>query len=397
MESCEACSLWRVALKFLSAATGDSWVSSTASNEEKTDPVKTQDAQRRTDTLKQTISDVLLSDNLLVVAGLGTSLSVNVKDKPPIAPTMDDLWNAAKQIAGNNFDDIVRITNYKTTTKDNIELLLSHCLVSKLVNPSSVVGDFMSATEKMIVEKCRFVKADTSLEAHASFLRKAAQRSTRKARLKLITTNYDLCFERAASQINFILVDGFSHAQPQKFDGALYDLDFVRRSDDREKPDYVPNVIQFYKLHGSVDWEMQGREVVRNEKAESPLIIYPRANKFELSYDHPYLEVMSRFQYSLREPNTGLVIVGFGFNDAHIAQPIMAAIRSNIKLKVLIVDPAAETSTNSDIIIIQKLIKNGDFRTSLLASTFDEFVSLIPDLPTNEQEQHMRRILAAGA
>jgi hypothetical protein len=89
--------------------------------------------------------------------------------------------------------------------------------------------------------------------------------------------------------------------------------------------------------------------------------------------------------------------VGFGFNDAHIAQPIMAAIRSNIKLKVLVVDPAAETSTSPEFVIIQNLIKAGDFRLTLLAGTFDEFVSMIPDLPTNEQEQHIRRLLAAGA
>ena len=384
-------------MKFFSASAGDTWVSPVLDDQDKDDPTKAQEFQHRADALKQIISDVLLSDNLLIVAGLGTSLSVNSKGKPPIAPTMDDLWNAAKEIAGGNFDEIIKTANYKVPKKDNIELLLSQCHVSQLVNPTKAVGDFVSATEKMIVQKCRFVNADTPLDAHASFLRKVAQRSTRKPRLKLMTTNYDLCFERAASHINFILVDGFSHAQPQKFDGSLYDFDFVRRNDDREKPDYVPNVIQFYKLHGSVDWEMSGREVIRNEKAESPLIIYPRANKFELSYDHPYLEVMSRFQYSLREPNTGLVIVGFGFNDAHIAQPIMAAVRSNIKLKVLIVDPAAETSTNPELLILQKLIKSGDFRTCLLASTFDEFVSLIPDLPANEQEQHIRRILAAGA
>jgi hypothetical protein len=384
-------------LKFLSASAGNTWVDTVVEEQDKSDPSKVQESQHRTNALRQIISDVLVSDNLLVLAGLGTSLSVNIKDKPAIAPTMDDLWNAAKEIAGAKFDEIVKIANYKTLKKDNIESLLSQCHVSQLVNPSKVVDEFVTATEKMIVQRCRFVTPESSLDSHASFLRKVAQRSTKKPRLKLITTNYDLCFEHAASDINFILVDGFSHAQPQKFDGGLYDLDFVRRNDDRERPDYVPSVIQFYKLHGSVDWEKRSTEVIRNEKAESPLIIYPRANKYELSYDHPYLEVMSRFQYSLREPNTGLVIVGFGFNDAHIAQPIMAAVRSNIKLKVLVVDPAAENSTNPELAIIQKLIKDGDFRASLIASTFDEFVSTIPDLPTTEQEQHLRRILAAGA
>ena len=50
---------------------------------------------------------------------------------------------------------------------------------------------------------------------------------------------------------------------------------------------------------------------------------YPRYSKFESSFDQPFIELMSRFQLSLREPNTGLIVVGFGFNDHHMAEPIM--------------------------------------------------------------------------
>jgi hypothetical protein len=192
------------------------------------------------------------------------------------------------------------------------------------------------------------------------------------------------------------VVDGFSHTQPQEFDGTHFTYDFVRRESEREAPDYIANVIHLYKLHGSVDWEIRDGQVVKAENPAKPLIIYPRITKFELSYDQPYLELMSRFQSALRLPNTGVLVIGFGFNDAHIAQPLMAAISANIHLKGIIVDPAAENSKKSDLQTIEKLIKAGDWRLALAATSFESFVPIVPDLASEtEEEQHRKRMSSA--
>src|SRR6185312_11785518 len=111
----------------LSASASNAWASTLPDEQTNNDLTKAQEAQRRADILNQTISDVLLSDNILILAGLRTSLSVNAKDNTPVVPTMDDLWNAAKEIAGVRFDEIVKTANYKTIKRDNIELLLSQC------------------------------------------------------------------------------------------------------------------------------------------------------------------------------------------------------------------------------------------------------------------------------
>jgi hypothetical protein len=307
---------------------------------------------------------------------------------------MLDLWRAASQEAGAAFEELKGRVNYTTPgTVDDIELLLSLCHVSQMVAPSEAVETFINRTEAMVVERCRFVTKDLQLDVHSAFLRKLGRRSVRKPRVKLFTTNYDLCFEAAASRTRFVLIDGFSHSQPQEFDGGHFELDLVHRELDREMASYVPNVLQLYKLHGSVDWEVRNNQIVKAERPARPLIMYPRITKFELSYNQPYLEIMSRFQTSLRQNNTGVLVIGFGFNDVHIAQPIMAAVASNINLKLMIVGPELETSNKTEIKRAQQLINEGDWRLTLAATKFEDFVSLIPDpYAETEEEQHARRI-----
>jgi hypothetical protein len=122
-------------------------------------------------------------------------------------------------------------------------------------------------------------------------------------------------------------------------------------------------------------------------------LIYPRSTKYESSYDQPFLEVMSRLQASIREPNSALFVIGFGFNDHHIAQPVLSAIQSNIGLRLVVVDPAIKDSKRTAHKQMRDLIDGGDSRLTLVAGTFEDFVQQLPDLvaPT-EDEQHRRRV-----
>ena len=75
---------------------------------------------------------------------------------------------------------------------------------------------------------------------------------------------------------------------------------------------------------------------------KNPLLIYPRATKYEMAFSQPYIEMMGAFQSSLRAPSTTMMVLGFGFNDKHLAEPILAAIKGNLSLNVIVVDPAIE-------------------------------------------------------
>lgn len=377
-------------LTLLSSATNKVWAPLSASRPDEDGFLRFQ----------RSLIDILQSHNLVVLCGLGTSLCLKGIDDKPIAPTMTNLWDEAAAQVG--FEDIVKKVNYpvpqegKARNKD-IELLLSHCQLLQMLQPDDAVKQFIENTEAMIVKRCRFVSPALSLFHHQAFLLKVARRSTRLPRMKLFTTNYDLCFETAASGARFTVVDGFSHTLPQEFDGSHFDFDFVRRLPDHETPDYIPSVFHLYKMHGSVDWVLLDKErrIRREEEPSKPHLIYPRHTKYQASYDQPFLEMMSRLQIAMRQPNTGLLIIGFGFNDFHITQPLMAAVDSNVSLKCMVVSPSLQQNVEEQEHIrrLASLISHGDLRLSLLAGTFEEFVAVVPDLVARTaEEEHRSRI-----
>jgi hypothetical protein len=348
--------------------------------------------------LNRHLTSVLLAERLVILTGLGTSRCVADEDGKSLAPTMADLWQAAKTIAGDKFPALLERAGWNDTWREDIELLLSRCQMALELKEDDELRTFVVETERAIVAACRFVAPGQALPVHEAFLRRVARRSTNLPRTQLFTTNYDLAFETAAAATGFAIIDGFSHTYPQRFDGAYFDQDFASR--DRERAavpvDWVPNVLQLHKLHGSVDWAEAGGEVRRDFGVESPLIVYPRSSKFEASYQQPFLELMARFQAALRRPETGLLIVGSGFNDEHITQPIMAALRANVRLTAIVVSPGLETSDNESVETVRRLIAGGDRRLVLLAGTFEQFVPIVPDLVAETQaERHQARLASA--
>jgi hypothetical protein len=349
--------------------------------------------------LKRMLTAVLLAERLVLLTGLGTSRCLVGADGNPVAPTMPDLWKGAKDIAGAAFDEILEKVGWAEGARDDIEMLLSRCQMALELERDKKLEDFVGKAEAMIVSACRFVTAELDLSVHEAFLRRVARRSTRLPRTQLFTTNYDLAFETAAARSGFAVIDGFSHSYPQRFDGTYFEQDFATR--DRERAavpvEWVPNVVQLHKLHGSVDWAADPNGEVRRDAREAkPLIIYPRSSKYEVSYQQPFLELMARFQASLRRPETGLLILGSGFNDDHITQPIMAALRANVRLSAVVVSPSLHESGNPSLKRMASLIQQGDRRLGLFAGTFEEAVHLLPDLVAeSETERHEAR-LASG-
>jgi hypothetical protein len=106
---------------------------------------------------------------------------------------------------------------------------------------------------------------------------------------------------------------------------------------------------------------------------------------------------MSRFHLALRQPNTSLLVAGFGFNDQHVAEPLLAAVRSNVSLRVFVVDPAIAQMTNRGK-ELRSLLEAGDTRITLFDSKFEEFITLLPDVvTTSEQEIHDARVRAVAS
>ena len=352
--------------------------------------------------LRQSLTDFLRSQNLVVLTGLGTSLCIKDEAGNQPAPTMWHLWDGIeKDVTAERLEKVckhvgqplIQDEDGNDVYKPDVELLLSKCLLAQEFKPHANIETFIRKAEGVISRLCDFVSDDLSLDVHEAFLRRIARRPARHPRAKLFTTNYDRAFEAAASRIHFIGVDGFSHTIPQEFDSSYFAYDLVRRDEDGSAPDYVPNVFHLYKVHGSIDWENVAGGIVKTPAPKKPVLIYPRHSKFELSYESPFLDLISRFQSALRQTETSLLVVGFGFNDKHLTQPILSAIRSNVGLRTIIVSPSLEKDGGDAVASMKGLIQAGDSRISLIGGKFEQFVPLIPDLVSEtEEERHRRRM-----
>ncbi len=374
---------------------------------------------------RRALSDVIRCSNLVVLSGLGTSLCVQPAVAGGIkAPTMANLWQQIggqqdAAAAGTNppgpvFAQLLALVGHPAD-KPDIEALMSRCRLAEsfLLGPQKdVVTSFVAGAEAHIIAATNFLAHDHPLPVHTEFLRRAARRPQRKSRMKVFTTNYDRCFEEAGRQGRYVVVDGFSHTFPPTFDAIHFSYETVRRLGDTESFDPIPNSFHLYKLHGSVDWQRQdpSGEITKWMPSGKPVLIYPRNSKYELAFEQPYLEMIGAFQSSLREPDTGLLVAGFGFNDNHLAEPIMSAIRSNLSLKIVVVSPGlapwnngadqgqGECGTNKYLAQLKSLAVAGDARITLLNCGFEQMVPLVPDLAAEtDLERHVARLRNIGA
>jgi hypothetical protein len=366
------------------------------------------DAEQTRQILTERLGNVLLSQNLLLLVGSGASVGVG-------GPSMSALWDASAESQKANFDEVCNAVGHPKDKKD-IEALLSRCLGAKgfleKAKADKVIA-FIDAVEGIIRDKCRKVEnwervkgtKQLLLETIAPYLALLSRVVPRRQdlpRTRIFTTNYDPCIELAAKERRMPILDGFDLITPRTFDGRWFDYDFVRRSNKEGIADYLESVFQLYKLHGSVDWSRTEDGIIRKPDTDKPYLIYPRDEKFALSFEQPFLEMMSRFQMALREKDTALILLGFGFNDNHLNQPIYHALATNDKFKLLVVDysPESKLALGQAWEKLYKLQKAGA-PVDLIQIDFRDFPVLLPTYSqarasnTQEQAAKLLKVLSA--
>lgn len=341
------------------------------------------------------LSSILNAEHLVVLTGLGTSLEIeNSHDGTKRAPSMGDLWREISQL--QSFENAQAHLDPELLREGNLEHILSDAQARASVLGLDVIRTFVEEAEKAVLKACSFVDSGSRLDTHELFLRKVARRASRLQRAQVFTTNYDLAFEYAARRTRFKVVDGFG-TEGMPFDGSSFDLDFVQRRPN-EPLALDPKVFQLLKLHGSVDWERDGYDVIRRPITAAPLqpvLIYPSASKYQLSFQQPFLEIMARFHAALRQTDVGMIVVGSGLKDEHLVAPIEAALRSNIGVRAVFVTPAArdDSSKSATLEWVGDLIRQGDRRLAVINGTFADLVRLLPDVPAkDERDAYLDRI-----
>lgn len=311
--------------------------------------------------LRGQVQDVVECEHVMVLLGLGASLYLkrpttddeSRRAPESLFPTMPGLWRAVEEGTPAAFESIKKIVPHawpNAGEAGQIETLLTDCqmyasLYEKDTSKAAdvrAVESFVQDAAKIIANKCDQDLRGHELGAHIALIRALNRRDSKKPRPEIYTTNYDMCVEHACGETDTLVLDGFGLGGQDHYSPATLDMDITERMPGEREMRPHPSVLRLYKLHGSVNWfETDGlirRGAARKERG-TPVMIYPRGEKYRDAFRQPFLEMMARFQSGLRRRSVGLVVIGFGFNDDHLSEPIWMALQHNPSLRLLIVDP----------------------------------------------------------
>ena len=266
-------------------------------------------------------------------------LAVNMpKDRWPLIPDVAKLTKfvtdelKSKTVDKNNFDKLIHEVNLakqeeKNIEDINIEDILSFLRGLKEVSVGNTVRGFTKENLvelekdicKKIVEKLEVNLPNTNTPYH-----KLAQWISidREKPIEVFTTNYDLLLEEAFEDLSIPYFDGFVGSRQSFFD--------LRAVEDNLIPKHWTRL---WKIHGSINWfQKENKEVYRSsltkENGDSYLI-YPSHLKYEQSRKMPYLALIDQLNRFIRQPNSLLIISGYSFNDQHLNDTIISALKAN--------------------------------------------------------------------
>ncbi len=191
---------------------------------------------------------------------------------------------------------------------------------------SRFANDILKA-EKNIVSS----EKEEPAEYLMNFLLSFASRTATRERLNLFTTNYDRVLEFGCELAGLHLIDRFVGMISPVFRASRLNIDLHYNPPGiRGEPRYLEGVVNFTKLHGSIDWSEKdgivrrfalpyGATDIDTYKPEgNSLIIYPNSSKDRETAEYPYVELFRDFASAVVRPNSTVVVYGYSFGDDHI-------------------------------------------------------------------------------
>ncbi|WP_439490571.1 hypothetical protein [Algoriphagus sp.] len=164
-----------------------------------------------------------------------------------------------------------------------------------------------------------------------NFLLSFASRIATRERLNMFTINYDRVLEFGAELAGLHLLDRFVGNISPIFRSSRLNIDLHYNPPGiRGEPRYLEGVVNFTKLHGSLDWsEKDGivkrfalpygaNDITTYNNDGGSLMIYPNSSKDRETSEYPYVELFRDFAGSVIRPNSTIVTYGYSFGDDHI-------------------------------------------------------------------------------
>lgn len=190
-------------------------------------------------------------------------------------------------------------------------------------------------TECEIAEKNMYVVFEMYqkfVESIVSLVNLSNSRQTPK-NVNIFTTNYDLFIEKATDQVlkkhRLVFNDGASGYFERYLDSSNYNHTVSYKGLNDNYINEIPS-ISLIKPHGSVNWERRNANImIKGEVVNNPVIVKPdgleSATTFENNHFHEMLRV---FQLELDKPQSILFVIGFSFQDKHIAKMVRRAVQN---------------------------------------------------------------------
>lgn len=178
------------------------------------------------------------------------------------------------------------------------------------------------------------------LERYVKFLEKVitllytSNSRTVSKSVSIFTTNYDLFIENSLNLLmkneNFIFNDGSNGYFHKVLDSSNYNKSVAYRGLNENYLNELPS-ISLIKPHGSMNWEKgeNNQILIRPYVVDQPVVVKPTGLEGQETYLNNHFHDMLRvFQLELDKPQSVLIVVGFSFQDDHIAKMVRRSLKN---------------------------------------------------------------------
>ena len=225
-------------------------------------------------------------------------------------------------------------------SKDNSDEEANNLLSDKVKAVSmKVLEDISNANDedniKAVLKRySEFIKVVLQLLYHAN-----SRQVTKN--INIFTTNYDLFIEKSLDELmkyeSFVFNDGSNGYFNRILDSANYNKSVAYRGLNDNYLNELPT-LSLIKPHGSMNWE-RGQEdniLIRQSVVENPVVVKPTGLEGQETFLNNHFHDMLRvFQHELDKPQSILIVIGFSFQDKHIAKMLNRSLK-NPELNVFI-------------------------------------------------------------
>ena len=202
-----------------------------------------------------------------------------------------------------------------------------------------VLEDISKASEEEIIKEVlkrysEFIKVILQLLYHAN-----SRQVTKN--INIFTTNYDLFIEKSLDELmkyeSFVFNDGSNGYFNRILDSANYNKSVAYRGLNDSYLNELPT-LSLIKPHGSMNWEREQEDniLIRQSVVENPVVVKPTGLEGQETFLNNHFHDMLRvFQLELDKPQSILIVIGFSFQDKHIAKMLNRSLK-NPELNVFI-------------------------------------------------------------